>query len=278
MEEGKKILLKTFWSSKGWCYRTPTEAEFAQAKEQRYMFDFADYPPHDEALRQMRELLGQITAEDAANAFLYSLSTRKLEYRSILGSYWFAKAIPEHAMREKTHCSWCGWCDTDRIGGVPFSNRNVLNFERIKWGGIRHSHLDYILLDLTEFIRCPKATPSMQDRAILRQILGAMDELAPTKKAGAYRDLLSQKKLFAGNKQEIGVMLDILGICGVLSSEAHPCPLVSYHGVDGLPPQEHTNDFRYPVSYWHVADGVNKARFEAVFGQPFDDFMKSEGL
>ena len=40
MEEGKKILLKTFWSSKGWCYRAPTEAELALAKEQRYMFGF----------------------------------------------------------------------------------------------------------------------------------------------------------------------------------------------------------------------------------------------
>ena len=62
MDNGLKILLDTYWSSDGW------------------------------------KLDCQIPKEDISNAFLYSLSTRKLEYRSALGSYWYAISIPKHEL------------------------------------------------------------------------------------------------------------------------------------------------------------------------------------
>ncbi len=36
-----------------------------------------------------------------ADAFLNSLSTRKLEYRAALGSYWYAVAIPKHSSTDE---------------------------------------------------------------------------------------------------------------------------------------------------------------------------------
>lgn len=270
MDEGKKILLKTYWCSKGWCFREPTEDEFLLAKEQGYMFDFCDYPSHSESLNLLRDLLSQITPQDVANAFLYSLSTRALDYRSAFGSYWYGRAIPDHIPTNDQSCR-CGWSSSDRICKFILSQRNILNFERHKWGGVRHGHLEYILLDLEQFIKLPQKQPTEQDIQILRDILSAINELEPRKKVGAYRDLLSKKKLFPANKAEISKLLDLFGFSGILSTDEHPCPCIAYHGCWGLPPQEHTNDFRYPVNYWRASDGVNEERFFEVFGFHYKD-------
>ena len=277
MDQGRKTLLKTFWGSGGWCYNHPAQEAYDRALAEGYFLPVRDPLPHDEAISALRCLLDQICAQDVADAFLYSLSTRKLEYRSALGSYWFARAIPAHSHDQDHSCRQCGWTnhvsliDTDRL--PAYTDDNIMNFERHKWGGVRHTHLNYILLDLTAFLKLPKAAPTQQDRDILNAILSATAELPPTKKAGAFRDLLSKKKLFPCNRDEISTMLDILGICGVLSSEAHPCPFVAFHGADGLPPQEHTNDFAYPVNYWRASDGINKARFLDVFGFDYRDLQ-----
>jgi hypothetical protein len=265
MDKGKKILLKTYWCSKGWCFREPTEEEFLLAKEQGYMFDFCDWPSHSDSMKLLRGLLSQITPQDVANAFLYSLSTRALDYRSAFGSYWYGRAIPDHLPEHKESCC-CGWCASDRVSKFILSERNILNFERHKWGGVLHGNLTYILLDLEQFIKLPKKQPTEQDIQIFRDILSAIKELNPEKKAGAYRELLLKKKLFPTNKNEISTLLDLFGICGILSTDEHPCPRFAYYGSRGLPPQEHTNDFRYPVSYWRASDGVNEERFFEVFG------------
>lgn len=275
MDQGRKILLKTSWCSEGWCYNHPTPETYNLALEEGYFLPVRDPLTHDAAMSALHGLMDQITAQDVADAFLYSLSTRKLEYRSALGSYWFARAIPEHTPDQEYSCRYCGWnsieslIDTERF--PAYTDDNIMNFERYKWGGVRHSQLNYILLDLAAFLKLPKAVPTQQDGDLLRAILAAIDELPPTKKAGAYRDLLSKKKIIPSNKQEISTMLDILGICGVLSSDEHPCPYAAFHGMNGLPPSEHTNDFTYPVSYWHVSDGVNEERFREAFGFEYQD-------
>ncbi len=265
MDEGKKILLKTYWCSKGWCFCEPTQEQFHLAKEQGYMFEFCDWPSHNDSLNLLKDLLTQITPQDVANAFLYSLSTRALDYRSAFGSYWYARAIPDHPPEHEQVC-FCGWHASDRTAKFKFSERNIMNFERHKWGGVRHGYLHYILFDLEQFMKLPKKLPTEQDMQIFRDILSAIKELEPGKKAGAYRDLLSKKKLFPANKQEISKLLDLFGICGILSTDEHPCPRFAYYGSHGLPPQEHTSDFQYPVSYWRASDGVNEERFFEVFG------------
>lgn len=275
MDQSKKTLLNTFWCSKGWRFNHPTPEAYRQALEEGYFFPEREILPHNEAMSVMHSLLDQISAQDVADAFLYSLSTRKLEYRSALGSYWFARAIPNHVPTRTGSCIHCGWSDvrirraTARL--PAYTDESVMNFERYKWGGVRHTELNYILLDLSEFLKLPRAVPTQHDRDLLRAILAAINELPPSKKAGAFRDLLSKKKIIPSNKQEIGNMLDILGICGILSSDAHPCACVKFQGSDGLPPREHTNDFKYPVTYWHASDGVNEERFLKVFNFEYSD-------
>ena len=67
------------------------------------------------------------------------------------------------------------------------------------------------------------------------------------------------------------VILDILGICGILSSSDAPSYCDHFANVMERSPREHTNDFTYPVNRWHASDGINEDRFQKVFGRRYSD-------
>lgn len=214
---------------------------------------------HSAALEQLHSVLAQIRPQDVANAFLYSLSTRALEYRSALGSFYYAKAIPDHKSTDDWHCYLCGWY---KNGSRDFCD------EREKYGGIQHSNLDYALFDLEQFLKLPKVVPTQADVRILQDILACIGELDPVNKAGKLRDLISKKKIFKTNKKEITTILEILGICGILASEAHPGYEKRFADEYDRAPTEHTNDMQYPLNHWRAKDGINASRFAEVFGFP----------
>lgn len=273
MDKGLKLLLATYWNSGMWGHKAPTAEDYEQAKAEGYMFDPTPVRTHDTTLRDLQCVLEKISPKDVANAFLYSLSTRKLQYRSALGSFYYALAIPDHSHDTLGTCYFCNWMPMKDVDSPEkeFSGYNIFNFERHKWGGVRHTHPEYALFDLEQFLLLPKVTPSEEDWAILKSILHAMKELPPNKKAGAYRELITKKKLLKSNKSEVEVLLNILGICGVLSSIDAPCYCDCFVDVWHRAPQEHTNDYTYPVNWWHVSDGINEELFLKVFGIRYSD-------
>lgn len=283
MDKGKRILLKTFWNSRGYQYTDPTPEEFAIAVKEGYMFEQTRNLSHGEVLSGLRDAVAGIDPADVANAFLYSLSTRALEYRSAMGTYYYAKAIPEHEPHCAIRCGWCSWmenyCDF-RIQKTKYREgpwwpkhtiENASNFERYKFGGRNHNQVQYALFDLTQFQKLPKVTPTEEDRRMLRELLAAIGELPPTKRAGGYRDLLVKKKIIPCNRYEISSLIDILGLCGILSTAEHPCPEVEFRGYLGIDPPEPRNDIAYPACWWRASDGVNTERFRRVFGFDYSE-------
>lgn len=277
MEKGLKLLLETYWHSGGWRGKALTAEEFAQAKVEGYMFDPAPMLSHDETLQRLRCVLEKISAEDVANAFLYSLSTRQLQYRSALGSYYYASAIPEHKEDDQKHCCLCTWSrmgaslDGTNAPHRELSGYNVFNFERYKWGGVRHTHPEYALFDLEQFLLLPKVTPTEEDWTILKSILHAIKEMQPHQKAGGYCELITKKKLLKSNKSEVEALLNILGICGILSSEDKPCYCDHFAREGQRYPQELTNDYAFPINWWRASHGVNEKRFKKVFGFEYSE-------
>ena len=87
MKTAKKILMKAFdINHKKSVKAEISSEEFEYAKEKGIMFPRIKTVQHDECMKRISDALSLITPEAAANAFLYSLSSRQLEYRSILGS------------------------------------------------------------------------------------------------------------------------------------------------------------------------------------------------
>ena len=267
MQDGKKLLFNSFWSSSGWSDNDISDEVFQICKAQGYMFDPPEVITHEEYMNRLAKVVRSIDPYDVAGAFLYSLSTRLLEYRSALGSYWYAVAVPGHQWPDdKTyHCPVCGWrrwSDRDQNRHRGF---NVLNFERYKWGGVRHTNGQYALFDLEQFMLLPKVTPTDEDIKLLEDILGCVAEMDPDKKVGELQKIITSKKMIKSNKSELQTLLDILGICGILSSPDNPCYADSFVDTYGRDPVEYKNDFAYPTNRWRASDGINTDRLHIVF-------------
>jgi hypothetical protein len=92
------ILFSTYWSSTGWKPErdqvTPA-ADLLHAKRAGVMFDPVR-PSHEGIVRRAIEVRVRVDPEAVAAAFLASLSTRRLELRSALGSYAVLRHFPDH--------------------------------------------------------------------------------------------------------------------------------------------------------------------------------------
>lgn len=268
MKNGLNILVDSYWANGGWKDGTISKEDFQQAKKEGFMFDYPEFKTHDEVLKKLELVLSRINPDDVANAFLYSLSTRKLEYRSALGSYYYAKAIPKHKLEENVnHCYLCGWyawkkspSEYDLKTGI-----NVFNFERYKFGGVRHTSLDYALFDLEQFLKLPKVTPNDEDKKMLCKLLKCINNLEGNEKINKLRDVIIKEKIIKCNRNEVDVILDILGICGILQNKTFPCYEEKFVDEYERAPIEYKNDFTYPANRWCSKDGINYKRFEKIF-------------
>jgi hypothetical protein len=145
-----RILFDTHWSSQGWkAERSTSPEDLAYAVHAGVMFPEPLRTSHDDLGARTRRLASTVDGKCVAQAFLSSLSTRRLDLRSALGSYAVARLLPDHTFTRKGHlCAVCGYPD-----GVSDVDLNVLSFERHKWGGVRRDDLSYIQFDLDAFSR-----------------------------------------------------------------------------------------------------------------------------
>lgn len=79
---------------------------------------------------------------------------------------------------------------------------NVLNFERIKWGGVRQGELLYTMFDLEQFAKEEIPEPSVVDITIFRGILQAVKSCKPGDYPSVLRDKLAEVEGLKSNKGE----------------------------------------------------------------------------
>lgn len=236
-QRAKKILLQMYWHN-GWREQPLITAEdFAYGKAKGVLFD-AITISHDECVKKIREIIMGTTPKQFGKAFLSSLSTRNLEWRSAIASYAIGSQIPHHtytaiisgAFYEQGHlvatkdtCQICRDVAYGVIGESCYENAdlNVLNFERIKWGGVRHGDLLYTLFDLMQFQKEEIPEPSSPDIAIFQEILQAITSCNPNDYPSALCERMKHIPGFKSTKAERAAMVEILACIGVLKPGAH---------------------------------------------------------
>ena len=270
-KKAKNILFKTYWSSAGWkkSYHTDPD-DFIYAKSKGLMFDPVTIS-HDECVEKIIQMVKDISSEHIAKAFLSSLSTRRLDWRSGIASYHIAKLFQPHAYTpvesgysyengEKTCVSYtCKICKNLKYGVIGSEkyeqeDMNVLNFERIKWGGVRHGDLLYTLFDLEQFIKETIPEPTSADIEIFKNILAAIDSCAPGDHPSALRDRLKNVPNLKSNKNERSVIIEILACIEILKTKSYN------RGISGR------NDWTF-VEYWRGEDGYNQDIVDKYFGR-----------
>jgi hypothetical protein len=257
-----KILFDTYWSSAGWKKnRNTLPDDFAYAKASGYMFDPVNLS-HDEIIDWLFKVFEQVTLGDVVNGFLASLSTRRLELRSALGSYAVARHFPRHNLTRNHRCEVCGLTNSKPNKEDP----NVLNFERYKWGGVRHLDPLYIALDLELFAATEKLLPTVEDIEILKRIIEAARRLNADAKVRDLEKALAT--IIKSNKEEREILIQILSYCGILQPREQAGFFSSFvNDVDRSLPPVSKIDWDYPVCWWRGKDGVNDESLQYYFPQ-----------
>ena len=258
-----RTLLRTYWSSAGWKPEPSTPPdELANAVGCGVMFGDERGISHDELVAEIRSLARALSGGGVGAAFLSSLSTRRLDLRSALGSFAVARHLPDHPFSRCDDGPWCAVCGALKSEEI---DRNVLNFERFKWGGIRRLDLNYIWHDLDRFTDAGDTSPpSDDDRQLLRAVVDdlrqAYDDMTA---ARASKDLV---RAVRSNAEERSVLLEILGVCSVLRTAEHDGFKDGFVRYDERPlPTKRFVEQAYPVCWWTGADGV-RADALAEFG------------
>lgn len=270
-KKAKNILFKTFWKN-GWICekdRSISPADFEYAKLQGLMFEPLTIS-HDQCLDKILEILSTISIDKVASAFLSSLSHRRLDWRSSLASYFIAKLlVPHHYTKalsgqsydqngEVTYrgytCSICRDLKYGIIGNENYHNEdlNVLNFERLKWGGVRHGNLVYTLFDLEQFQLAEIPKPSVEDIEIFKNILATIDNSQSNDYPSALEKNLAT--VIKSTKDERKILIEILACIDILKPTTYDRP------------RRGKNDWVF-VEYWRGEDKYNKEALEHYFGK-----------
>lgn len=271
-KKAQRILFDTYWSPRG--RKRDLSADpvgFAYARRAGYMFDAIELT-HDAIVKQLLAVRGRISLREVADAFVASLSTRRLDLRSALGSFAFASHFPDHRLAEETstrvpsgrlYCHICG------LYGGPRADRedlNILSFERFKWGGVRHSKPLYCSFDLAQFETADRLFPTVADYLILAKIIQVATSLAPSARANSLEKGIA--KLVRSNPSERRVLIECLAHCGVLKPSGRSGFLQAFTSAEDRNhdrPHDSKNDWSYPAIWWRGVDGVNHEALALCF-------------
>lgn len=261
-----RVLRRTFWSAAGW-NRTPIlpeEATFERVKAAGIMFDSDDPTGHDGCVERARSAAQRVNLSDVSDAFLASLTSRRLDLRSALSSYVIARSPPSHSfdpIDEIAVQSRCTVCDMVTNSAQSL---NVLNFERFKRGGVRKLDIGYIAFDLEQFERAPKLKPFGADKTLALEIINFIRSCPPSITSSKLAHALS---LLPGNKDERATFIGTLGIVGILDTPEFPGFLTRFiKPADRELPSRRFVDEGYPICWWTAANGVNDRALHEVLG------------
>lgn len=267
-----KILMNTFWGGGGWKseYGPFSGDDFEYAKSKGVMFDPLTIT-HDEIVQRLHKIHQDPSLKERViTAFLHSLSTKKVYLRSALASWALTRNMPLHTYAERralhANTSACGDCNFLCLqSDKQYVNEdlNVLNFERMKWGGVRHGWLLYCLMDL-ELLLLDDTIPyevTVEDQMILAKLLETAQTGDPKDSARSLEK--KWKECLPPSKQERDVLLEIWAAAGIL--------------VPGDTPRKRKgglSDFEF-VAEWQGDDGYHTEIVLDYFGSylPQADFQ-----
>ena len=260
-----KILHDAHWGSGGWKsdgMRLVSDTDFAHAKSAGVMFDPVTID-HDGIVEKCLSIRARTDPKAVANAFVASLTSRNLAYRSALASYAVLRHFPDHAWVGTN--TWCNVCGVYSEKGPQKEDLNVLNFERFKWGGVRHLHALYATFDLEQFQMLPPICVSPEHISLFKELIAHIAH-APAGTSSAQLQAHLPKAL-KSNKAERDTLIGILGIAGILHSSEHHGFLRAFVQADERKlPGRRFIDMAYPACWWSHADGIDHEAIETWFG------------
>ena len=258
-----RILMNCFWTSEGWrpeAERRLDPAELEYARRAGVMFDPV-VEDHSTVVGRVVRSVSGLTLRRVSDAFIASLSTRRLHQRSALGTYSVFRSFRPHAPPTTgIVCSVCGLLVSPTVQDV-----NAMSFERFKWGGVRHLDPIYAAFDLDRFAAEESPPHAEADVQILRNILRAIRAAQAGTTPATHQKLLA--KILPSNKAERDILIGILGFTGILRTPGHPNFLAGFvaHSNRDIPGKRFV-EMAYPACWWDPSYGFDDEAAQEVFG------------
>jgi hypothetical protein len=224
-----------------------------------------DLVPHNEYIKQIKYSFSKIEKKKVTDGFLASLSSRKLEYRGYLGCWAVARVLPIHDLiptkcpSGNIACRYCLYCDTFER---DIEYLNYIDNMLMKFGGVRCDDTFIIGYCLEKFIEIEVPEPQQADFDIFNNLIETIIKLDTKEKP---RDLEKKmSKILKSNKWERELILDQLGVIGLLETKEHK----GYFETYNLHQEPHPswNDWVLPIVWWRGKDGINWEVYDYYFG------------
>ncbi|MEL4304202.1 hypothetical protein ACE02Z_21695 [Shewanella xiamenensis] len=129
---------------------------------------------------------------------------------------------------------------------------NVFNFERIKWGGMRHGDILYTYFDLSQFINADIPEPTSEDMDCFREILTIIETSDPSDYPSTLEKRLAN--VIKSSKAERQILIEILASLGILKPNT----------VDRQ--RQGKNDWVF-AEYWRGEDKYCQQTVDRLFGE-----------
>lgn len=217
---------------------------------------------HDDIVRRLRAEVAAISPTQARDAFIASLSSAPLRFRSVLGHYAYAANFPDHRFEPTLghHSYMCRECGLSAAEEVDEDEHE----DRREDGSFLVSDPVAAMLDLEDFKATAKATPTAADFDVFDKMLTAIAKLPKKSRASALLKAWSFVK--RTNKYSRDAMIATLGACGLLETIDHPGHLtrwVSHWEYEEVPSL--SGEMKPPEAWWTASDGVNRAALDFLF-------------
>jgi hypothetical protein len=239
----------------------PDEATFAAAVARGVMFDDARTRDHDEWVADAKAAAAETEPAAVESAFVASLSTRRLDLRSALASWVLADRLPLHSQRLEPG-QWCGLCGTE--ADLVLAGLNDLSYARFfgpTWAPIRQT-VSYAAFDLQQLVHAPSFEPTPADTELGRRVIATLRGLPPGTNAKTGAQAL---EFLPGNQREREMLLDALGVCGILESPDHRGHFAGFvPSADRAMPGRFNVEMAYPACWWRATYGLNDAALHAL--------------
>ena len=227
---------------------------------------------HDNAISQLFYEYKKISKESVTDIFLASLSTNESGWRATLGVYSIMQTFPEHSYIERDTSSGihntnpCKICSSFRNSYADF--KRFADNLRLSSDDFMHNIYSYLFILWNFNNRMPcNIKPRTEDLDIFLSMMEFIKSEKECKNPSElHKRLIKSKILKSFNGAQIRSLIEILGYCGILTSEKRKGPLYEYINIVSSSRKSSRSDWSYPVDFWTGADGLNEDAYDFWFG------------
>ncbi|UOD32307.1 hypothetical protein INH39_11925 [Massilia violaceinigra] len=241
-----------------------SDEQFAYLKQQGLAFDPVDLH-HDEAVKRCVAYAQQCQKSHVTDLFLSSFASGRLDYRSGLAPFAMMQTMPDHRFTPSSAPHACAICSGWEIcKEVDATDWNVDRHCAGSLGLLKTPEV--IQFYLAQHLQLARQASRAEDFRIVNAVFDTLRSLDAGIKPTDVHRFLRNIAGFKATVYQCRLLLEMLGIAGILETGNQKGYLTHYTNPGLAPSKSHKSDWAYPVDFWTGADGLNQKALAFWFG------------